>query len=264
MLKIIDQAAMQAGTTNSRIGFAREGSGAWKVWDRYLTVDGKRAYHLGNVHQTCEFLFERLDGARTSINVENTAQALVSGIRAISDPAVAQVGAGLPGDDYVVCLSEAMLQLVRPGQPNDYFVKEQTALWGTDRFWDLPHDPRVSYYRAGEVSLGERMTLYQFVIPMFPESPCGDCRRRSSGEETRGVPWRAHSCVRRSQSCERASLFARDGRAKNHCTEPATYSEFPESWAAPRLSEGLAGRTPLGWHLFKFHGAIVMPRIDPK
>jgi hypothetical protein len=170
MLKIIDQAAMQTGTTNSRIGFATEGSGAWKVWDRYLTVDGKRAYHLGNIHQTCEFLFERLDGARTSINVENTAEALASGIRAISDPVVAQVGAGLPGDDYVACLSEAMLQLVRPGQPDDYFVKEQTALWGTDRFWDLPHDPRVSYYRAGEASLGNGMKLFQFVIPMFPES----------------------------------------------------------------------------------------------
>jgi hypothetical protein len=170
MLKIIDQVAMKAGTTSSRIGFARQGNGSWKVWDRYLTVDGKRAYHLGNIHQTCEILFERLEGAGTSINVEGTVEALASGIRAISDPEVAHVGGGLPVDDYMVCLSEAVLQLVRPGQPNDYFVKEQTELWGTDRFWDLPHDPRVAYYRAGEVSLEKGMKLFHFVIPMFPES----------------------------------------------------------------------------------------------
>jgi hypothetical protein len=170
MLQIIDRAAMKAGTDNSRIGFATAGGGTWEVWDRYLTVDGKRAYHLGNVCQTCRFLFERLDGANTSVNVENTAGALLSGIRAVSDPAVSQVGAGLPGDEYMVCLSEAMLQLVRPGQQNDYFMKEQTALWGPDRFWGLPHDPRVPYYRAGEVNLEKGEKLFHFVIPMFPEN----------------------------------------------------------------------------------------------
>jgi hypothetical protein len=170
MLQIIDRAAMNTGAESSRIGFATAGGGTFEVWDRYLTVDGKRAYHLGNVCQTCEFLFERLDGANTSVNVENTAEALLSGIRAISDPAVSQVGSGVPRDEYMVCLSEATLQLVRPGQQNDYFVNEQTALWGPNQFWDLPHDPRVPYYRAGEINLGNGEKLFHFVIPMFPEN----------------------------------------------------------------------------------------------
>jgi hypothetical protein len=170
VLQILDHAAMTTGTTRSRIGFATEGGGAWKVWDRFLTVDGKRAYHLGNICQTCQFLFERLDGANTSINVETAIDVLTSGIHAISEPAVAQLGMGLPSDDYVVCLSEALLHLVKPGEPDDYFVKEQTQLWGIDQFWDLPHDPRVPYYRAGEVSLGQGMKLFHFVIPMFPEN----------------------------------------------------------------------------------------------
>jgi hypothetical protein len=170
MLRILDRVAMNAGTAESRIGFATEGGGAWKVWDRFLTVDGKKVYHLGNICQTCEFLFERLDGANTSVNIESAVDALAAGVQAISDPVVAQLGAGLPTDDYLVCMSKAMLQLVVPGHPDDYFVNEQVALWGINQFWNLPHDPRVPYYRAGEMNLGNGKKLFHFVIPMFPEN----------------------------------------------------------------------------------------------
>ena len=57
-----------------------------------------------------------------------------------------------------------------PGQPDDYFVNEQVALWGTNHFWNLPHDPRVPYYRAGEADIGSGKKLFHFVIPMFPEN----------------------------------------------------------------------------------------------
>jgi hypothetical protein len=153
MLRILDHAAVRTGTADSRIGFATEGGGAWKIWDRFLILDGKKAYHLGNVCQTCSFLFQRLHGANASINTEGAVEALASGVRTISDPVVAQLGAGLPADDYVACLSATMLQLVFPRAPDDYFVKEQLALWGTNPFWNLPHDPRVPYYRAGKQTL---------------------------------------------------------------------------------------------------------------
>jgi len=57
-----------------------------------------------------------------------------------------------------------------PGHPDDYFVNEQVALWGIDQSWNLPHDPRVPYYRAGEMNLGNGKKLFHFVIPMFPEN----------------------------------------------------------------------------------------------
>ena len=170
MLRILDWAAMKVCTTDSRIGFATEGGGAWKIWDRFLTVDGKKAYHLGNICQTCQFLFERLDGANTAVNIESAVDALAAGVRTIADPVVAELAAGMPNDDYLVCLSEAMPQLVIPGQPDDYFANEQLALWGIDQFWNLPHDPRVPYYRAGEANLGNGKKLFHFVIPMFPEN----------------------------------------------------------------------------------------------
>ena len=52
----------------SCIAFQSEGGGAWKIWDRYIALDGKRAFHIGNVG-TCSFLFERLGGASRSIDV---------------------------------------------------------------------------------------------------------------------------------------------------------------------------------------------------
>jgi hypothetical protein len=99
--RILDRAAIKTGTADSRIGFATEGGG-WKIWDRILTVDGKKVYHLGNICQTCQFLFERLDGANTSVNIESAVDALATGVHSISDPVVAQLGTGLPDDDYLV------------------------------------------------------------------------------------------------------------------------------------------------------------------
>src|SRR5260370_6038648 len=146
MLRIFSRAVIKTGKAESRIGFAIEGG------DRYLNLDGKRAYHLGNICQTCEFLFERLGGANASVKIESAIEALRVGIGAISDPVVEEIGMGLPSDDYIACLSDAQLQLVRRGEHDDYFLKEQIELWGIDGFWDLPHDPRVPYYRAGEIS----------------------------------------------------------------------------------------------------------------
>jgi hypothetical protein len=57
---------------------------------------------------------------------------------------------------------------VSPGDANDYFSHEQIELWGEDDFWCLPHDPRISYYRAGDRDLGHGRRLFNFIVPMFP------------------------------------------------------------------------------------------------
>jgi len=115
-------------------------------------------------------LFQRLDGATTSVEAENTAEALRSGVADLSNQVVNQIGKELPEDEYIVSLADTYLALVRPGEPDDFYVKEQTALFGTDSFWGLPHDPRVPYYRAGHRRISEKAALFQFVVPMFPEN----------------------------------------------------------------------------------------------
>jgi hypothetical protein len=44
------------------------------------------------------------------------------------------------------------------------------AIWGIDPFRGLPHDPRTKYYRGQDKPLDEGAHLYEFLIPIFPES----------------------------------------------------------------------------------------------
>jgi hypothetical protein len=68
-----------------------------------------------------------------------------------------------------VSLLELTPNLVRPGAEGDYFAHEQVELWGTDKFWELPHNPKTEYYRTPSVSLGSSRRLFEFVVPMFPK-----------------------------------------------------------------------------------------------
>lgn len=109
-----------------------------------------------------------MDGANDRVQIDDAADALRSGIGAISDPIVSRIGTGLPPDEYLVCLLEIAPRLVQLGGAEDYFSQEQIQLWGIDTFWALPHDPTVPYYRAGTRDMGDHACLFEFVVPMFP------------------------------------------------------------------------------------------------
>ena len=57
---LIDRAVKDIAKSSSRLAFETAAGGAWPILDRYLTIDGRRAYRLGNVCGTCGFLFERM------------------------------------------------------------------------------------------------------------------------------------------------------------------------------------------------------------
>jgi len=169
MLRLLDRKFLQTGNPTARIKFEVD-SGPVGIGNRYLVLDGKRAYLLGNNCQTCSFLFERLDGAISAVEVEQTAAALKAGVSSLADPLVEKIGIGIPLGEYMVCLAETELELVRPGQNHDYFLKEQIDLWGRNTFWDLPDNPHVPYYRAGDTRFGKNTWLFNFVVPMFPNN----------------------------------------------------------------------------------------------
>jgi len=131
-------------------------------------VDEKRAYHLGFSCQTCSFLFERLSGANQAIQIGASAEALSTGITSLDDEIVRIIGGGIPEGQYCAILEESPVTMVKPGEKNDYFAREQIALWGEDTFWCLPHDPGVPYFRAGDRDMGESKRLFNFIAPMFP------------------------------------------------------------------------------------------------
>jgi hypothetical protein len=165
-MRILESKRMITGSASSRLQF--DSVVGPVISQRYLLLDGKRAYDLGNTCQTCALLFERLPGATKSLAIQEAAEALRHSVTSLDEGVVAAVGAGLPQDDYLTVLAETSIDFVRPGDPADYFVREQVALWGEDRFDCLPHDPRVPYYRAGSLRIGERRHLFNFVVPMYP------------------------------------------------------------------------------------------------
>ena len=69
------------------LAFTTEGNDSWKEWDRFLTLDNKKAYHIGNICDTCEFFFERLEGANQSIPIQDKAEFLRDGLNNLDDDA---------------------------------------------------------------------------------------------------------------------------------------------------------------------------------
>lgn len=170
MAALLESEEARLGSADSAIGFATEGGGNWEVWDRYLTLDGKKAYHIGNICNTCNFFFERLGGANRSVAAAEVADELASGVTSLTDGVVESWGRALPEGEYIACLFEARPALVAPGSDADYFAHEQIDLWGTDGFWGMAHHPRTEYYRLGSVPVGKEGRVFQFVIPMFPQN----------------------------------------------------------------------------------------------
>ena len=167
-----DPQILTLGRPESALGFTRTGGGNWAEWDRFLTLDGKPAYHIGNICNTCEFFFERLGGATHSVTAEQLAGTLAAGPPPMERAWLEAAGSLLPPGEYVPFYTQVPVRLVTPGGPGDYYAGEQVTTWGVDAFWGLPHDPRTEYYRWRVVPLpplkyGNR-AAFEFVVPMFP------------------------------------------------------------------------------------------------
>ncbi|HVE80227.1 MAG TPA: hypothetical protein VNA89_15280 [Gemmatimonadaceae bacterium] len=162
------------GSPSSALGFTRTGGGHWAEWDRFLTLDGAPAYHLGNICNTCQLLFQRLDGANRTLSADRLGAELGAGRPSLDPSWLRAVGDLLPPGDYLPFYAELPPALVRPGGPGDYFAEEQIATWGVDAFWALPHDPRTEYYRGRRVELprgrGWNRAIFEFVVPMVPHT----------------------------------------------------------------------------------------------
>jgi hypothetical protein len=156
--------------SDSIIGFETTGGGQWKEWDRFLNIDGKKAYHIGNICGTCSFFFERLEGANKSISPHDVSDILGQGLGDLPQNLLHKVSKILPNGKYLISLLKISPSLIELGSDKDYFNNEQVKVWGVDGFWGLPHHPKIQYYRGltKEISSGEK--LFEFIVPMFPQN----------------------------------------------------------------------------------------------
>ena len=168
MSKLLHVPDALSTSTDSRIGFSTEGSASWPAWDRFITVDGKKAHYVGNVCDTCEFIFERYDGATSKVSPKDFSGLFRAGFSDISESIRCAVMALLPAADYKMLLLSCLPRLVIPSKAGDYFFEEQIALWGVDPFWGCPHYTKTEYYRTKVIKVSEHGGLFEFIVPMFP------------------------------------------------------------------------------------------------
>jgi hypothetical protein len=76
----------------------------------------------------------------------------------------------LPEGQYQPLLLQVEPRLIFPAKSGDYFAEEQVATWGLESFWGLPVYPRTPYYRTFETAVDADAHLYEFVVPMVPQS----------------------------------------------------------------------------------------------
>jgi hypothetical protein len=168
MSKLISVLDAVSTTTDSRIGFSTEGNENWPVWDRFITVDGKKAHYLGNMCGTCKFIFERHEGANSKVSPESLSGLFRSGIADVSDEIKGRLMPLFPAGEYQMLLLSCTPRLVIPSKTGDYFFEEQIELWGVDPFWGVPHYTKNEYYRTEVLKPAERIGLFEFIVPMFP------------------------------------------------------------------------------------------------
>lgn len=165
---LIDKTRTNISGSNSILSFETTGGGSWEVWDRYLAIDGKPAYHIGNICGTCAFFFERMEGANQSLNPEEIVDALNAGIESLDKSVLGSLEEIIPDGEYLVLLEEVSPKLTTPGSETDYFSNEQVELWGIDGFWGMPHFPKTEYYRLSSSRLSKDIGVYEFLVPTFP------------------------------------------------------------------------------------------------
>lgn len=180
---LIQAATMTGGRPESLIGIERVDGKYHKGWDRFLTFKGSRAYHVGNICNTCAFFFRRLEGANSSLPLDELVAALDAGISNLSSPVPALILTRLPPATYEVLLLRIRPRLVSPGSPDDFFCKEQRALWAYHR----PLDPQTEYYRLGSRPLGGGTQLFEFLVPLYPHVKLGESVERHRRELKAGA-----------------------------------------------------------------------------
>lgn len=135
---------------------------------RVLSLDDKPAYELSFWCGTCQFLFQRLEGANDTLSLPALRQRLTEGLQELDDDVIDAFSKLLPDGVYLPLLLSIEPQMRLPSGPGDYFAEEQMATWGVDPFWGLPEYPRTAYYRTFQTAVAHQGHLFEFVVPMLP------------------------------------------------------------------------------------------------
>lgn len=136
---------------------------------RRLTLRGQDIFDLNLWCGTCPALFQRL-AEPLAPDLAVASDQLARGVDAVDDEVLELYGSVLPRSVYTTLLLELWPRLVAPGDPDDYYVREQVATWGIDPVVGAPENPGTPYYRTFETTIDAGGHLFELVVPMVPST----------------------------------------------------------------------------------------------
>lgn len=161
-LKLLDHKKITVSGSKSVVSLEYQTQG-WG--ERFLNIEQSRAYWLGYPCGTCNFVFERLNGAQHKVSPHNLITNLSSGVIKLDDENFGEILEIIPDGNYIVLLLEMSPQLIIPGSLNDYFVNTE----GINHFSGFHHHPKVKYYMDNDIELGPNESFHTFTLPIVPE-----------------------------------------------------------------------------------------------
>lgn len=179
MSRLIESQTRTICSPHSPIALLEDGgTDAWGKWWRWLVIEGRKAYQLGNVCDTCDFWFERQDVEIKTPDLSDLKDLLVAGVAKLDADTVETLSRVVPSGFYEILLLQSSVIGTAPGEKTDYFSAEQVENFGIDGFLGHPINPRTSYYRSTVTSLGRYESFFEFVVPLIAKDMLDQTRVR--------------------------------------------------------------------------------------
>ena len=151
------------------MSFTTTGGGAWEVWDRFICIDGKPAFHIGNVCGTCEFFFRHVaQSDLASIELDELRSGLAEGYLTFNQ-ICGKFSDVFPAGDYYAVLFEFRPKLAGHLGAPDYFDMELREAWrGVED--EEQGSPLWPYYRTEPWTIGDGARCFEFIVPLYSPS----------------------------------------------------------------------------------------------
>ena len=184
-MKIEDKIEFKVENQNSRITFETTGGGSWKVWDRFISLDREKMFHIGNICGTCEFFFiKQSKSLEVNFNEKHLIESLNNGNIELTKSTVIELSKIIPNGNYLVLKSTIKPEIVTRESDNNYFKKEKRETWRDEfdeEYLKSEESGYNDYYREafedfGKMKNDHKEAFFNFFVPLYNISELDESR----------------------------------------------------------------------------------------
>ena len=175
-MKIENKIEFKVENPSSRITFETTGGNTWKVWDRFISLDNEKMYHMGNICGTCEFFFKsQSKSLEVNFNQKLLIDALNNGNIELTKDTAEELSKIIPDGNYLVLKTVIKPEIVTDTSNNNYFQKEQRETWRSSyessslnsegsEFFEYYREPFIDF---GKIKLDHKEAFFNFFVPLY-------------------------------------------------------------------------------------------------